>query len=243
MIAAVSIPASSINHAPSPSASALAFVTPHVSISTSRPREISRIYAMSNGDPSSRSLPAPSAAKATSSQSYPSSSKVRVKDMAPAKRSAAVEGYKAKRSGSVAGPSTHRRCPPRPPRILAVRPRYIFPTAIWRDWSHGELFFPAWPRTFRLSYTTARPILFWTCKSIRTGYQWNDDLHHLALTFPIISNNNEITTYRKESVRLRAGSSSRLDDDTYTTSNAHNAAGYAFSCTKCIPGARTFASP
>ena len=106
-IAAVSIPASSFNHAQSPSASASAFVTPHVSISTSAPRENSRNY---NGDSSSRLLRAPSTAKPP--QSYPSSSKVRVEDMAPQGRSAAVEGYKAERSGSVAGPSTPSSSPP-----------------------------------------------------------------------------------------------------------------------------------
>ena len=112
---------------------------------------------------------------------------------------------------------------------------YTFTAAFWRDWGHGKLFFPARPRTFRLSYTAARPTLFCTCKSksIRARYPWDDALlhHQLALTF---SNNNEITTYRKKSVSLRAGSSSRLDDDTYTTSNAPNAAGYAFSGTKYI---------
>ena len=99
----------------------------------------------------------------------------------------------------------------------------------------SNLSFPPCPRTFRLSYTTARPILFCTCKPIRTRYPWPDALlHHLPLIFPIISNNNEITTYRKKSVSLRAESSSRFDDDTYTTSNAHNAAGYALSGTKYI---------
>ena len=91
---------------------------------------------------------------------------------------------------------------------------YTFTTAIWRDWGHGELFFPTCPCTFLLSYTTARPILFCTCKSIRTRCLWHDALlHHLPFTFSIIIN-NEITTYKKKSVSLRAGSSSRLDDDT-----------------------------
>ena len=68
-----------------------------------------------------------------------------------------------------------------------------------------------------------------------TRYPWHDALHDLQLTFPIISNNNnEITTYRKKSVSLRAGSSSWVDDDSHTTNNAHNAASYAFSRTKYI---------
>ena len=76
-------------------------------------------------------------------------------------------------------------------------------------------------------------------------YPWDDALHHLPLTFPIIisNNNNEITTYRKKSVSLRVGSLSWLDNDTYTTNNADNAAGYAFSGTKYIARARAFASP
>ena len=110
-IAAVSIPASSFNHAQSPSASASAFVTPHVSISTSPPRENSRSYSTTNGDPSSRRLRAPSSAKPP--QNNPSSSKVRLEDMAPPPgRSAAMEGSKAERSGSVAGPSTPSSSPP-----------------------------------------------------------------------------------------------------------------------------------
>ena len=103
--------ASSFIHAQSPAASASPFVMPHVSISTSLPRKNSRIYPMSNGDPSSRRLRASSAAKPPP-QSYPSSSKVRVEDMAPQGRSATVDDYKAERSGSVAGPSTPSSSPP-----------------------------------------------------------------------------------------------------------------------------------
>ena len=73
---------------------------------------------------------------------------------------------------------------------------YTFTTAIWRDWGHGELFFPTCPCTFLLSYTTARPILFCTCKSIRTRCLWHDALlHHLALTF---SNNKESRPIEKK---------------------------------------------
>ena len=46
----------------------------------------------------------------------------------------------------------------------------------------SNLSFPPCPRTFRLSYTTARPILFCTCKPIRTRYpnQSEQDTHGLT---------------------------------------------------------------
>ena len=158
----------------------------------------------------------------------------------PPGRSAPVEGYRAEKWIGCR-PMDSIIIPAIDVPIDFPALTHTFTTAIWRDWGHGELFFQTCPRTFHLSYTTARPILFCTYKSIRTRYPWDDALlHHLALT---ISNNNEITTYRKKSVSLRAGSSSRVDDDTYTTNNAHNAAGYAFSGTKYISGARTFTSP
>ena len=107
-IAAISIPAYSFIHAQSPAASPSPFVTPHVSISTSPPRENSRIYLTSNGVPSSRRLRAPSTAKPLP-QSYPSSSKVRVEDMAPPGKSAAMEGYYVSAlCGGLASPSELR---------------------------------------------------------------------------------------------------------------------------------------
>ena len=117
-IAAIPIPASSFIHPQSPSASASAFVTPHVSISTSPPRENSRIY---NGDSSSRRLRAPSTAKPP--QSYPSSSKVRVEDLASLPPSRViklreVDRLQAHRSRY----HPHHRCPHRPALPHAVRP-------------------------------------------------------------------------------------------------------------------------
>ena len=192
------------------------------------------MYLTSNGDPSSRRLRAPSTAKPPP-QPYPSSSKVRVEAMAPQGRSATVEGYKAERSGSVAGPSTPSSSPPSmfpstsPPSRTRSRQPSGGTGAMASSFPSVPAHLPSW----------LHHRLFCTCKSIRTRYPWHDALHHLPLTF----SNNEITTYRKKSVSLRVGSSPWLGNDTYATSNAHNAASYAFSGTKYIAGARTFTSP
>ena len=234
-MSAVSIPASSFNHAQSPSASASAIVTPHVSISTSPPPQNSRIYSTSNGDSSLRRLRAPSAAKPPPSQSYLSSSKVRVEDMAPQGRSATVEGYKTERSGLVAGPSTPSSSPPSmspstspPSRTHSRQPSggtgTIASSSSWRA---------------RAPSVSATPPL--DPSSSAHVNQPGQDTH--GMTTSIISHSPSpsslATTTKsrpieKKSVSLRAGSSSLLDDDAYTTSNAHNAASYAFSVTKCI---------
>ena len=194
-MAAVSIPASSLNHAQSPSASASAIVTPHVSISTLPPPQNSRIYSTSNGDPSSRRLRAPSAAKRPPSQSYLSSSKVRVEDMAPQGRSAAVEGYEAERSGMVAGPSTPSSSPPSMSPSTSL-PHVHIHGSLLEGLGPSQALLPGVPAHLPSQPTTTRPICFCTRKSIRTRCPWHDALlHHLALT---ISNNDAITAYRKK---------------------------------------------
>ena len=112
--------------------------------------------------------------------------------MAPPGTLAALEGYKTERSGSVGCKSIDSVIIPIDVPLDFPALTYTFTAAFWRAWGHHEFFFPAWPRTFRLSYT-AQPIPFCTCKSIRTRYSWHDALHHLPLTFPIIIN-NKITT-------------------------------------------------
>jgi hypothetical protein len=72
--------------------------------------------------------------------------------MVPPGRSAAVEGYRAEVEVPIDSIIIPAICVYDVPIDLYVT--YTFPTAFWRDWGHGELFFPPCPRTSSVSVST-----------------------------------------------------------------------------------------
>ena len=143
--------------------------------------------------------------------------------MAPWGRSAAMEGYKAERSGS--SPSSMSPSTSPPSRTHSRQPSGG-PGAITSSSSRRG-------RAPSVSATPRNP-----SPSAHVN-QSGQDTHGMTPSIishsPSPSSSTTKSRPRKRSISFCAGPSPRLDDDNYTTSNVHNAASYAFSCTKHEP--------
>ena len=151
-----------------------------------------------------------------------------------------MEGYKAERSGSVAGPSTPASFPPSMSPSTSPPSRSETSRTYSRQPSGetGAMASSSSRRARAPSVSATPPLDPSSSAHVNPSGQDTHGMTPSSIISHLPSPPSSATTTKsrpiEKNVSLRVGSSSRLDDDTYTTDNAHNAPGYALSGTKCI---------